>query len=189
MKEKVIIIAPFAHVESCVGKLRIDRFIRWLAAANKMVVLIRAGETDQVLNKDYGLDIIIRDPLNIYNADLKKSPRKPNKLRRLIAFYILSPDLGIIWAKKVAKHKFINSFCQGATKILSSSPPESSHWLGSVLAKKFNAKLIIDLRNGWLDEPLKISLQYSPWQRWCEGLLEKKVLSHAKTIFVTSRSL
>ena len=86
---------------------------------------------------------------------------------------------------KAANDKNILGIIENAKFIISSSPPESSHLLAYKLAKKINTKFIIDLRDGWLDEPLKIVLNV-PLRKYFEEKIEKKVLSGSSRIFVTS---
>lgn len=52
-------------------------------------------------------------------------------------------------------HPLVLAHAAGAAVVISSSPPESTH-IGSVrLADALDAKLLVYLRDGWLDEPLK----------------------------------
>jgi hypothetical protein len=70
--------------------------------------------------------------------------------------------------------------------ILSSSPPESAHVAAGELSRQLCIPHVVDLRDGWLDEPLKPILRNSRVRRWLEGRLEKALLGSAASIFVTS---
>jgi hypothetical protein len=70
--------------------------------------------------------------------------------------------------------------------IISSSPPHSSHLAAYNLSKNYNIPYIIDLRDGWMDEPLKPILTKSRIRNWLESSIEKKIISKAYRIFVTS---
>ncbi|MCK4349416.1 MAG: hypothetical protein KAX13_01085, partial [Candidatus Krumholzibacteria bacterium] len=54
------------------------------------------------------------------------------------------------------------------------------------LAKRIGAGLVVDMRDGWLDEPLKPLLERSRIRRWREGRLESAIFRQAERIFVTS---
>ena len=45
---------------------------------------------------------------------------------------------------------------------------------------------IVDMRDGWLDEPIKPLLHTSAFRRWQEGRLESRILRDASSILVTS---
>lgn len=187
---KVVIFAPFWNQPGHVGNYRIDRFIRWLSAQKFEIVLIRAGSHTQNCPKPWGIEMTIKDPLGLYRDPLpggnEVTKRTPNKLRRLLAYAMFNPDPGIVWAHYAARHPEVLAQARDASFVLSSSPPESAHVGAALLAKKLKTRLVIDMRDGWLDEPLKALLQNSAFQRWREGRLEKKILKQADSIFVTS---
>lgn len=190
-KGKVMIVAPFWGQSAHVGVYRIDRFVRWLSAEGLQVILVKAGSVDAERKTSWGVEITVRDPLGLYRDAPKdniaeKPVRQPNKLRRFTAYLLLNPDPGIIWARRAARHPKVIEYGNGARWIVSSSPPESAHVGAAILAKRLNAKLIVDMRDGWLDEPLKPLLRISRLQRWREGRLERAVLQQAYKIFVTS---
>lgn len=191
---KVMLIAPAWHDPSYVGNYRIQRFVRWLSASNINIVLVRSGSDDYIRHLDWGVEVIVRDPFGFFpdNKDTSKGDsekvqkRRPNKLRRWLAYLLFNPDPSVVWAKRVANHPLVLKHGQGVSWILSSNPPESTHVAASMLAKRLQAELIVDMRDGWLDEPLKPILKQLPWREWQEGRLERKILHQAKKIFVTS---
>lgn len=187
---KVMIIAPFWRQPQHVGVYRIDRFVRWLSAESVEVILVRAGRTDQVRHVAWGVEITVRDPLGLYHDPAEQAPRtpvrRPSRLRRLAAYLLFNPDPTVVWAKRAARHPAVLEHGRDVDWVLSSSPPESAHVAASLLAMRLGTDLIVDLRDGWLDEPLKPLLQRSRIQRWREGRLESRVLRQAKHIFVTS---
>ena len=188
---KVMIVAPFWGNSQHVGSYRIDRFIRWLSSQGVNITLVRAGTSDRVEQMPWGVEVTVQVPLGLYGdtttgGDYTVTPCRTNRLRRLAAYLLFNPDPTVIWAKRAARHPLVLKHGQGVTCVLSSNPPESSHVAASLLAKQLQADLIVDMRDGWLDEPLKPLLQRFGWQRWREGRLETPILHQAKHIFVTS---
>jgi glycosyltransferase involved in cell wall biosynthesis len=104
----------------------------------------------------------------------------------ILAYLLFNPDPTVVWARRVARHPLVLAHAKEVSFVLSSSPPESVHVASSALAQRLQADLIIDMRYGWLDEPLKPLLKYFHFQRWREGQLETRILHTAKHIFVTS---
>ena len=188
---KALIIAPFWRQPGHVGVYRIDRFIRWLSAVGVEIVLIRAGSNNEVTKTNWGTEITIKDPLKMFpdpkpGATFPISNRKPNRFRRQLSLVVFNPDPTVLWSRRIVSHNLVLKHSSGVNWVLSSSPPESAHLAASVLAKRLNAQLIIDMRDGWLDEPCKPLLCTSRIQRWREGRLEGKILRQAHRIFVTS---
>jgi hypothetical protein len=190
MRKLLVIIAPFWRQAGHVGNYRIERYIRWFSSAGVEILLVRAGSKDQEQQQSWGLELTVRDPIGLYR-DVQPSgepakPRKPSYIRRQLALWLFNPDVGVIWAKHVAKHPKVLQYAAGAELVLSSSRPESVHVASWHLAQKLKSKLIIDMRDGWLDEPLEPLLMTSAIRRFVEGRLEKKILAAADQVFVTS---
>ena len=188
---KFLILAPYWHSPGHVGSYRVDRFIRWLHAIDIPVVLVCAGAEEGEKSTPWGYEVTVRDPLNLYgtrNAEGQHQPvnRRPNPLRRWVAEWVFNPDLPIVWTKRVTRHPLIQAHMTDVTDILASSPPDSIHVGAEILATRYGKSLIVDRRDGWLDEPLKPLLQRSRLRRYLEGRHERKVLQKATTIFVTS---
>ena len=190
-KNKIMIIAPFWGNPSNVGVYRVDRFIRWLSDAGIEIILVRAGMKDGAMKTAWGTEIMVRDPLRLYRGvsgdnSIPAPPRKPNRLRRKVAYILFNPDPTVVWAKRVARNAEVIKHGQGVRWILSSSPPESVHVVSYLLSRRLGAELLIDMRDGWLDEPLKPLLMDSRIRQWIEGRMEKRILERANRIFVTS---
>lgn len=188
---KIIIIAPFWGNPSHVGVYRVDRFVRWLSSVGIEIILVRAGIKDHAVKTAWGLEITVRDPLGLYRGvsgdnSIVGPPRKPNRLRRNLAYILFNPDPTVVWAKRAARNAEVIKHSQDVRWMLSSSPPESTHVASYLLARRLNLELIIDMRDGWLDEPLKPLLKKSCVRRWLEGRMEKRILNFASRIFVTS---
>ena len=189
--KKAVIFAPFWRQRDHVGNNRVDRFTRWLAASGYRVVMIRAGSMDATREEPWGLEITVRDPLGIYHDPQSEGwattkPRKPNKWRRMLAYLVFNPDPTVVWARAAARHRGVLAAIEGADFILSSSPPESAHVGAWLLSRKTTIPHIVDMRDGWLDEPIKPLLSASALRRWQEVRLERRILLDAKGIQVTS---
>lgn len=190
-QKKAVIYAPFWRQAGHVGNNRVDRFIRWLADDGYSVVLIRAGTTDAEQRETWGQEITVRDSLGLYRdtapeAATAVSPRKPSKFRRALAYWLFNPDPTVVWARAAARHPMVLQAMEGVAFILSSSPPESAHVGAWMLSRRTGVPHIVDMRDGWLDEPLKPILQNSALRRWQEGRVEARILHDAKIIQVTS---
>lgn len=188
--KKAVIFAPFWRRPGHVGNSRVDRFVRWLAEDGFQVVVIRAGSRHERRKTAWGVELTMRDPLGLYpepvNEGETPAPRKPNKFLYWLAYWLFNPDPSIMWARVAAANPNVQAAVADADFILSSSPPESAHVGASMLARKFNRPHIVDMRDGWLDEPLKPILINSALRRWMEARLEARILANTARVFVTS---
>ena len=187
--KKVLIVAPYWFDPQHLGSVRVERFVRWLAAESLRIVLVSAGEKDGWRKEAWGTLVMVRDPLGIYRerrTDPVAKPPRPHLLR-WPAYALLSPDPGIVWAWRASRHPLVIEHGADADLVISSSVPESSHVAAARIAERCAARLVVDMRDGWLDEPMKPFLRYSPLRRLREGLLERRILRQAATILVTSK--
>lgn len=190
-RPKAILFVPFFRMAGHVGNNRINRFRRWLTEDGYDLVVVCAGVKEAVHEHDWGQELVIVDRLGLHpdaapGQAKAVSPRKPSKLRRAVAYWLLNPDPAVVWAKAAARHPQVRASMQGAQFILSSSPPDSAHVGAWMLSKETGVPHIMDMRDGWLDEPLKPLLHTSALRRWLEGRLESRIAQHAKVIQVTS---
>jgi hypothetical protein len=192
--KRAVLFAPFWRKEGHVGNYRIDRFVRWLAAEGYFVIIIRAGGSDGDCQQTWGQEITVRDPLGLHpetspGTATPVPPRKHKtfrKVRGAVAKWIFNPDPAVAWARVAARRSLVIQAAQGAAFILSSNPPESAHVGAWLLSRRTGVPHIVDMRDGWLDEPLKPFLRTSALRRWQEGRLEARILRDAKGIQVTS---
>jgi len=96
------------------------------------------------------------------------------------------PDENRLWARKVLNQPLVKNNIENINFVISSSPPHSSHVAAFNISTKFNIPLIVDLRDGWLDEPLRPSIKSWEIREKLEKKWEMKILKHASIIFVTS---
>ena len=189
-------ICPFWNQKDHVGTIRAERLVRWMMKLNLEVIIVTAGHKDAIQKTDFGNLIIINDPLRIYpdvfgninSQDTSSSARKPNKFRRWMAYFLLVPDLHIRWAKAVLKSNQVYEMAKACNYFMASSPPESSFIAACELSLRYGGKFIMDMRDGWLDEPMKPLLKSIWLQRYREKRIEKKLLNKADTICVTSEN-
>ncbi|HEX6058631.1 MAG TPA: glycosyltransferase [Gemmatimonadaceae bacterium] len=190
--ETVLVVAPFWPWPGHVGVYRVDRMLRWLAERGVRVVLARAGRTDGIEEREWGSLVRVADPLRFFpdaygevGASAARPPRRPRILRRAAAL-ALAPDPSVLWSLRAARHRPLLERAAGAAWVLSSSPPESAHIGAARLARRLGARLAVDLRDGWLDEPPRPELRLR-WRRAVEARMERGVLRRAERVFVTSR--
>jgi hypothetical protein len=174
-----------------VGVYRVDRFVRWLSEAGAEVVLVRAGRRDGATKTSWGVEIEILDPLGrSWDAepDMFAEVRKSALRWGLdsVVNWFFNPDPAVLWARRAARHPLVLENAKGAGLVLASSPPESVHVAAALLATRLKVDLVVDMRDGWLDEPLKAYLGKISLLRWWEGKLERRILRQARQIFVTS---
>ena len=188
--KKAVLFVPFWGQPGHVGNNRVDRFIRWLAEDGFYVAVIKAGGIAGQRDTAWGQEITVRDPLGLYRVSDPSGncaiPRKPSKLRRTIAYMLLNPDPTIVWAQLAAGHPAVVRAAREAKFVLSSSPPESALVGGWKLSRLVGIPHFVDMRDGWLDEPLKPLLHNSTLRRWREERIEKRILKDASAIQVTS---
>ena len=189
-RRRAVLVAPFWGQPGHVGVYRAERMVRWMARRGVEVVVVRAGGRDAAADETWGTVITVRDPLGLYpDAGEQPTPvasaRRPSKLRRAAAMLLFVPDPSVVWARRAARDPRVLTAARSAVAVLGSSPPESTHLASSRIAAAVGARLIVDLRDGWLDEPLRRELRYR-WRRLLEGRIERRIVAQADQVFVTS---
>lgn len=190
---KIMLVCPFWGQTGHVGTFRAERLVKWLLEAKYEVVVVSAAHTDSISEEWFGTLISVRDPLKIYpeagtTTIGDDTRRKPNAFRRWLAYFLLNPDLHIVWARTVLKSSLVAKFAKECGYFLATSPPESAFHSANTLAARYNGKFIMDMRDGWLDEPMKPLLRSLGFQKYREGRLEKKLVNHATFITLTSQN-
>ncbi|MFH1539637.1 MAG: hypothetical protein ABIH66_11800 [bacterium] len=194
-QRKAMIIAPFWRRPDHISVYRIDRFARWLSGKGVKVVLVRAGGREHIQDMPWGEEITVRDPLGLFEDPGEEGARVPfsryiNCLRRFLVFNVFrvlfNPDPMVAWARRAAANTLVKERMRDVAWVISSSPPESCHVASFLLSRTFGKELVIDMRDGWLDEPIKRYLEYPGLRHKRESRLEALILRGAKRIFVTS---
>ncbi|HTY10697.1 MAG TPA: glycosyltransferase [Bacteroidota bacterium] len=185
-------IAPFWTNPFHVGVYRMERFIRWLSKEGNRIVLLSAGVRDNVQEQPWGVEITLKDPLKMSGKYTDHKDGRKDKYRylrrawRFFSYVSIIPDQTIFWAMRIKRNSIVKEHLRDVALVLSSSPPESSHVASLEISRTCGAPLIIDLRDGWLDEPLRPIVDQLWLRRFLESRLEEKIIAKADAILVTS---
>jgi hypothetical protein len=187
-RTRMLVSAPLLSMREQVGVLRVERTLRWLRAADIDTVVAAADPKERVEEHEGGCTVWIRSPAELLLAGPQAPEMHPKlaALRRRWRELRHVPDPGAPWARRAAGHPLLVPRLEGIRWAWSSSPPESAHLLPFLLSARGPMRHIVDLRDGWLDEPLRPSLQRYPWRRWLEGRVERRILQSAYAVVVTS---
>ncbi len=188
--KSVLILAPWFKEPRHIGNIRLNRHIQWFQDAGWAVTIVDSSHEFSLTDSDGITNITIADPLRMHVARIPDAPppRKPNRLRRWLAYALLSPDPSIVWAKRVMAHPVVRHAARTSSLLYSSSPPEAAFIACTKLSRRYGVPFWMDMRDGWLDEPLKPLLRTSAIQRWREKRLEALCLNASSVITVTSKS-
>lgn len=122
-----------------------------------------------------------QDTKKIFYRSIKSALLKLiTKINNLFEKVYLIPDRKILWKKnaiKLAKKIILE---QKIDSIITTSPPNSTHFIGQYLNKKFNIPWLADFRDGWTYWPLWQPITFL--HRKIEYKMEKKVLNNADYI-------
>jgi hypothetical protein len=189
--KKVLIVAPFWQKPGNVGNYRVERFIRWLKTDGYSIYVLRAGKKNEVQKKEWGIELVKKDYILIITEILRRVSDK--KILKIIWYawltFILkfSPvDEFFIWANGIFSGFDFQKYFRDIDLVISTSPPNSSHLAADKISNKYSIPLIVDLRDGWLDEPFEQKLNKFKRLKKLEAEWEYKILNHALGIFVTS---
>jgi hypothetical protein len=186
--KSALIFAPWWQHEAHVGNLRLRRHVAWLREAGYRVTVVDSGLQYNLSEVDGLTKITIPDPLRMHVAPSSDAPapRKPNALRRWLAYAMLIPDPSIVWARRAMAHPVVRHAVRTSSLLMASSPPEAAFIACAKLSRRYGIPFWMDMRDGWLDEPLKPLLRSSAIQRWRERRLEAFCLNMAAVVTVTS---
>ena len=186
---RALFVAPYSGLDNHHGFRRMSRFAGWLRDSgwNSQAISSRSTGWSQLARC-----LEIRDPFGLWgpNPIRTDAPVAPARGARSwksgLGRYCI-PDASIGWAMRVAASTEANRLAASADLIISSSPPEATHLATALLGRRNGRPYLIDLRDGWLDEPLKEILVTSTFRRAIEGQLERWILGGAAAVTVTSR--
>jgi glycosyltransferase involved in cell wall biosynthesis len=188
----VAFFVPFFNLEKHIGNYRVNRFLRFLHQEGYQIIVFSMGKKEVVKyawGVNYKQESFI---LSTLEKLLKIGERfYPIKilyvLLKTFLKIILVPDEERLWANKISNSKWVLNIVKNVKFVFSSSPLESAHVASFQAASKHNIPLIVDLRDGWLDEPLQMNFMSKfTLRNKYEASLEKKIYEYASKIFVTS---
>lgn len=97
------------------------------------------------------------------------------------------PDGDMRWGRSVA-----DAVRRAGVKpaiVLTTSPPESAHLAGPVLKRQYGAAWIAELRDSWIEDPLRPELRSSAIRRNIERRIAKALLSKADHVVAVSEAI
>ena len=191
----VVFIVPFFNLSNHVGNYRVLRFINWFYNNGYRVIVFSRGKKTVKQSMEWGKNYIIESKiLNLLERllDIGKRFYPIKTIYILIKTFmkiVLIPDEEKLWNIKISKKKDVIQIVKNSFLIIASSPLESVHIASYRLSKKTNIPFIVDLRDGWLDEPLNLGfISKFAIRRYLEERLEKKIYFATKQIIVTSNN-
>lgn len=96
------------------------------------------------------------------------------------------PDPDIRWAR-AARKRFHQSADQ-YDAVLTSSPPESVHWIGASLKRKHKVKWIADFRDNWLESPLDAERKRA-YRQFGERWLARRWLKYCDLVIAPTQTI
>jgi hypothetical protein len=177
---RILLIAPHWTQSTNVARRRLVDMQRWLQASGHTICVVSAGE------RSHGEEIAVEDPRAVSGGLRRVEARRFARLRRWSRELRYLPDEGMPWAERVQRDRRVLDAASRSDLIVSSSPPESAHMAAHGLAARFAVPHLADLQDGWVDEPLRLSMQEFALRRWAEARLERRILSSAASITVTT---
>ncbi|WP_156823513.1 glycosyltransferase family protein [Woodsholea maritima] len=140
-------------------------------------------------NKDHTFDNIEIQTKYINNALMKQSGQVVgatsllNIIKSFIRTWAFYPDPNIRWAHKVTKSiSNLNQYCA----VITTSPPESTHYVGYLLSRRYNIPWIAEFRDTWFESPHRVELERHLIRRIFERELAKLWLKRCSGIICIS---
>ncbi len=134
---------------------------------------------------------ILRVPLPGYleptaNGQLPTAPHRKKLLRKWARHWLLVPDVFVGWSVRAAEKAIRHCAAAPFDLVITSSPPESVHWIGRRLQRRCGCRWLADFRDGWTFEPHRPEISL-PVRRWVESRLERAVVDRADWVTVNTR--
>lgn len=188
MAHRVLILSPYSPGAEHHAARRLGRFGRWLTAAGWDVRSVKGAPTPWVPTGIPQGDLASVG--NWRSSTLREITQYPKSLANFFRGRgwgrFLIPDATIGWSTATLLSPLTHRLARWADVIVSSSPPESPHLAASFLCRVHNKAHILDMRDGWMDEPLRQELKNNSIRSRIERRLEGHVLRSASGIVVTS---
>ena len=108
-----------------------------------------------------------------------------NAARRVVYW----PDADMRWAQRTARLVEAAIVSDRPDWIVTSSPPESAHLVGAFLKRRTGVAWLAELRDSWVDDPLREELRSSSARRSIERRLAKRLLRDADHLVAVSDAI
>lgn len=155
-KESLLLIYPEVFAKNP-GALRVRRMIRSLSH-RYVLVLLTKGIKDSIRKMPWGTLLCTKGKGSSGLSSAKSGSFSFKAFKSSVANKILTPDAGVWWNYKVMNKDSFVPFFKECSYVISTSPPHSVHLLAKSLSRKYKLNWLMDMRDGWLDEPLKETL-------------------------------
>ena len=157
-KDSILLIYPEVFSRNP-GALRLRRMVRALVHKYQVIILTKGPKTT-VRKVSWGFVLVTKAGKKIDKKQEKNTLFEFSSFKGILANALLSPDAGVWWAYKVQKIAIFRPYFRRCHTVISSSPPNSIHLLAKKIAKTYQCRWLMDMRDGWLDEPLKRTLLF-----------------------------
>lgn len=194
---KIVLFASYFLNTGYVGRNRLLRFIRSLQMLDAVdIVVVAAGERNRIEYAGWGT-LVTHSAFQRFSPDARcpkpasadtkpgVKPRKAGLMNMLHRLFVY-PDMSVLWSLSASANAVVRAQCRGADWVISSSPPESVHVGAHRLSRHLGASWMMDMRDGWLDEPLNPWLKSDAFRPWIESRMESAFVRHASCVTVTS---
>ena len=114
--------------------------------------------------------------------------RRRSLLRTFARQWVLVPDVVVGWAVLAARAAIRANAASPFDLVITSSPPESMHWIGWRLRRRGGCRWLADFRDGWLLEPIRPEVNLFG-RHWLEGRMEAAVVRRADWITANTRTV
>ena len=210
--KKVLIITYYWPPAGGPGVQRWLKFVKYLPDYNIQPIvyipenptypIIDEGLVNEVSTQAIILKNKIIEPYQLASVFSKKSTKgissgiipnqkKQNFIQKLLLIVrgnLFIPDARILWVKPSIKYleRYISE--NNIDTIITSGPPHSLHLIGLKLKQNLNIKWFADFRDPWTTIGYHSALKLSSYAEKKHKNLERKVLTTADTIIVTSKT-
>jgi len=186
-RPRVLLVAFHYHPEVSAGVHRARIMEEYLVAQGCEVTLL----THQDIKQSLQGGAVVRVPLPRYlappegRAD-RVPTRRGNLFRRWVRRWLLIPDVFVGWSLLAARAAARRYRQSPFDLVVTSSPPESVHWIGWSVKRRFGVRWLADFRDGWTLEPHREEVRL-PARRWLDRRLERAVVQTTDWVTVNTR--
>lgn len=186
-RPRVLLVAFHYPPEISAGVQRARIMERFLVERGCEVTLL----THQPIDKGLCGSSVLRVPLPRYLQRREASPAPPehrpkSRLRRWVRRWLLVPDVFVGWSLAAARAAVRHARQTPWDLVITSSPPESVHWIGWCLKQRLKTPWLADFRDGWTLEPHREEIRL-PIRGWFDRRLEQAVVRNADWITANTR--